>query len=87
MQKNSHNYWHRETHDSDPHWSGTGNELLQNMSLIQASYDIEGHGQGTIALLGPSSMPYSRMFGLMDAFRRELAMTLADYYRTLDAKQ
>ena len=62
-----------------------GNELLQNMSLIQASYDIEGHGQGTIALLGPSSMPYSRMFGLMDAFRRELAMTLADYYRTLDA--
>ena len=55
------------------------------MSLIQASYDIEGHGQGTIALLGPSSMPYSRMFGLMDAFRRELAMTLADYYRTLDA--
>ena len=62
-----------------------GNELLQKMSLIQASYDIEGHGQGTIALLGPSSMPYSRMFGLMDAFRRELAMTLADYYRTLDA--
>ncbi len=43
------------------------------MSLIQASYEIEGHGQGTIALLGPSSMPYSRMFGLMEVFRGELA--------------
>lgn len=65
--------------------SELGNELLQNMSLIQASYDIEGHGQGTIALLGPTSMPYSRMFGLIDVFRQELASKLADYYRTLDS--
>lgn len=64
--------------------SELGNDLLQNMSLIQASYEIEGHGQGTIALLGPSSMPYSRMFGLMDAFRSELASKLAEYYRALD---
>lgn len=64
--------------------SELGNDLLQNMSLIQASYEIEGHGQGTIALLGPSSMPYSRMFGLMDVFRSELASKLAEYYRTLD---
>ena len=65
--------------------SELGNDLLQNMSLIQASYEIEGHGQGTIALLGPSSMPYSRMFGLMEVFRGELAKKLADYYRALDA--
>ncbi|MGX7350926.1 heat-inducible transcription repressor hrcA [Enterococcus canis] len=61
-----------------------GNELLNNMSLIQASYEIEGHGRGTIALLGPTSMPYSRMFGLVDVFRRELAEKLAEYYRSLD---
>lgn len=65
--------------------SELGDELLNNMSMIQASYDIEGHGKGTIALLGPTSMPYSKMFGLMDVFRRELALTLADYYRTLDS--
>lgn len=61
-----------------------GNQLFQNMSLIQASYEIDGHGQGTIALLGPTSMQYSRMFGLIDAFRHELALKLADYYRSLE---
>jgi heat-inducible transcriptional repressor len=30
-------------------------------------------------------MPYSRMFGLMEVFRGELAKKLADYYRALDA--
>lgn len=65
--------------------SELGHELLQNMSLIQASYDIQGHGKGTIALLGPANMPYSRMFGLVDVFRRELAVKLADYYRILDS--
>lgn len=61
-----------------------GSQLFQNMSLIQATYEIDGHGQGTIALLGPTSMPYSKMFGLIDAFRHELASKLADYYRSLD---
>lgn len=64
--------------------SELGDDLLNNMSMIQASYEIEGHGQGTIALLGPTSMPYSKMFGLIDVFRHELATTLADYYRSLD---
>lgn len=64
--------------------SELGNDLLQNMSMIQASYEIDGHGRGTIALLGPTSMPYSRMFGLVDVYRQELANRLADYYRLLD---
>lgn len=63
-----------------------GNELLQNMSLIQGSYNIKGHGHGTIALLGPSNMPYSKMFGLVDLFRQELSVKLDDYYRALDAE-
>ncbi len=65
--------------------SELGDERLNNMSIIQASYDIEGHGDGVIALLGPTSMPYSKMFGLIDVFRQELALTLADYYRSLDS--
>lgn len=64
--------------------SEIGNELLHNLSLIQATYDIEGHGRGMIALLGPTSMPYSKMFGLVDVFRQELADRLEDYYRELD---
>ncbi|WP_122646907.1 heat-inducible transcriptional repressor HrcA [Enterococcus mediterraneensis] len=62
-----------------------GIELLQNMSLVQANYEITGHGQGTIALLGPTNMPYSKMFALIDVFRRELASKLAEYYRSLDS--
>ncbi|WP_438763612.1 heat-inducible transcriptional repressor HrcA [Enterococcus sp. AZ194] len=64
--------------------SEMGNELLQNMSMIQATYEIENHGRGTIALLGPASMPYSRMFGLVDTFRNELGSKLAEYYRSLE---
>lgn len=73
--------------DSDIHVRiGTelGNDLLHNMSMIQASYEITGHGRGTIALLGPTSMPYSKLFGLVDVYRQELAVKLADYYRSLD---
>lgn len=61
------------------------NELLANMSLISASYEVSGHGRGTIALLGPTNMSYAKMLGLIDAFRYELANELADYYRTLDS--
>lgn len=61
-----------------------GHDLFQNMSLIQATYQIDGHGEGTIALLGPANMQYAKLFGLIDAFRQELSEKLADYYRSLD---
>lgn len=64
--------------------SEIGNTLLDDMSMITASYEVDGHGKGTIALLGPTSMPYSKMFGLLDVFRHELALKLGAYYRYLD---
>lgn len=63
--------------------SELGNELLDNMSMITAPYIVEGHGKGAVALLGPASMPYSRMFSLVDVFRHELSSKLDDYYRFL----
>lgn len=65
--------------------SELGNDLLSGMSLIQANYEIQGHGNGTIAILGSASMPYSKMFSLLDVFRKELAGTLNDYYRSIDS--
>ncbi|GMA48575.1 hypothetical protein GCM10025854_28650 [Tetragenococcus muriaticus] len=65
--------------------SELGNDLLSDMSLIQANYEIQGHGNGTIAILGSASMPYSKMFSLLDVFRRELAGTLNEYYRSIDS--
>ncbi|MGX7059139.1 heat-inducible transcriptional repressor HrcA [Vagococcus humatus] len=61
------------------------NDLLENMSLMTASYEVNGHGKGTIALLGPTNMSYARMFGLLDVFRYEVADQLSDYYRSLES--
>lgn len=54
------------------------------MSLIQANYPIKDHGLGTIALLGPTSMPYSKMYGLLETFSKELSQKLIGYYQELD---
>lgn len=65
-----------------------GNELsphtLHNYSLITATYDVADHGSGVIALLGPTSMPYSRIIGLLDLIREELARRITDYYSDMD---
>lgn len=55
-------------------------DLLRNYSLITATYDVDQYGKGIIAVLGPTRMPYSRTIGIVDAFRRELAQRLLDYY-------
>ncbi|GAJ25457.1 heat-inducible transcription repressor HrcA [Liquorilactobacillus sucicola DSM 21376 = JCM 15457] len=65
-----------------------GNELinssLANYSLISATYDVDQHGKGLIALLGPTNMPYSKMIGLLGTLREELASRLLDYYNLYD---
>ncbi len=61
------------------------NELLLNMSLITASYEVPEHGKGVIALLGPTSMSYSKLLGLVDVFTDELSGHLDSYYRSLDS--
>ena len=75
--------------DSDNDGSGInvriGNEIansdvLNNYSLITAKYDVDQYGEGIIAVLGPTAMPYSRTIGIVDAFRKELAKRLLDYY-------
>ncbi|MGV0167557.1 heat-inducible transcriptional repressor HrcA [Furfurilactobacillus sp. WILCCON 0119] len=60
------------------------NDLLKDYSLVTGTYDVGAHGRGMIAVLGPTRMPYSRMIGLVGAFREELAAKLLDYYRHLD---
>ncbi|MGX7029991.1 heat-inducible transcriptional repressor HrcA [Vagococcus zengguangii] len=65
--------------------SENDNELLSNMSMITASYEISEYGNGTIAIIGPTNMAYSEIFTLMDTYRKELANYLSDYYRLLDS--
>ena len=55
-------------------------DLLEDYSLLTAQYSVGKYGKGTIALLGPTNMPYSQMIGLLEYFRNELAKKLLDYY-------
>lgn len=55
-------------------------KLLKDYSLLTAHYNVGKYGKGTIALLGPTNMPYSQMIGLLEYFRNELARKLLDYY-------
>ncbi|GKQ42620.1 heat-inducible transcription repressor HrcA [Companilactobacillus sp. RD055328] len=64
--------------------SEIGNEAFKNYSIITAKYNAGKHGEGLIALLGPTSMPYSKMIGLLGLFREELANKLIDYYNDIN---
>ncbi|MGY0289159.1 hypothetical protein [Limosilactobacillus fermentum] len=57
------------------------NQVLDDYSLITAKYQVDQYGEGIIAVLGPTRMPYARTIGLVDSFRRELAKRLLDHYR------
>lgn len=56
---------------------------LKNYSVITARYDVADHGQGLIALLGPTNMPYSQVIGLLGSLREELAKRLSDYFNDI----
>ncbi|SFJ85691.1 heat-inducible transcription repressor HrcA [Marinilactibacillus piezotolerans] len=55
-------------------------ELFDDFSLVTATYKVDGHGDGIIAVLGPTSMPYDQTFGVLEVFRKQLADTLLKFY-------
>lgn len=59
-------------------------QALGNYSLITARYGVDEYGQGTIALLGPTNMPYSQLIGLIASLSQELAKQLNDYFNELN---
>lgn len=59
-------------------------KVLANYSLISATYDDGHNGEGLIAILGPTNMPYAKMLGLLGAFRKELTARLIDYYHNFE---
>lgn len=59
-------------------------QILKNYSLITARYSVGDYGQGLIALLGPTNMPYSQLIGLIASLRKELAKRLFDYFREIN---
>lgn len=60
--------------------SELNHELFDEFSLVTATYKVDGHGDGIIAVLGPTSMPYDQTLGVLDVIRTQLSNTLLRYY-------
>ncbi len=57
------------------------NDLLNDLSIITATYHIADERVGGIVLLGPTRMEYARMMGLVDVFSKDLTSVLTKLYR------
>ncbi len=48
-------------------------EDSNNLSLVASKYRIKGNASGTIGILGPKRMDYSRVINILDLFRKNLS--------------
>jgi heat-inducible transcriptional repressor len=58
------------------------NSIIEDCSLITASYSIGQEQLGTIAILGPTRMEYSRVISLMKVLATDLTVELTKLYQT-----
>jgi heat-inducible transcriptional repressor len=56
------------------------NIAMENCSLITATYSLGSKQLGTIAVLGPTRMEYSRVISLLSRMTHDLSRTLTDLY-------
>ncbi len=62
---------------------GTENDVegMENCSLITATYSVDGEKLGTIAVLGPTRMEYSRVISLLNLVATDLSKVLSVWYQ------
>jgi heat-inducible transcriptional repressor len=62
---------------------GTENNIsaMENCSLITATYSVGSENLGTIAILGPTRMEYSRVISLLDFLSSDLTSVLTNLYQ------
>jgi heat-inducible transcriptional repressor len=58
------------------------NSAMENCSLITASYSIGTEKLGSISILGPTRMEYSRVISLLDYISRDLTSVLTKLYQS-----
>ncbi|HLU21276.1 MAG TPA: heat-inducible transcriptional repressor HrcA [Bacillaceae bacterium] len=56
------------------------NVMMEDCSVITATYSIEDENVGTIAILGPTRMEYSRVISLLDFFSKDMTAVLSKLY-------
>ncbi|MEW9049568.1 MAG: heat-inducible transcriptional repressor HrcA [Neobacillus sp.] len=57
------------------------NSVMENCSLITATYSVGTEKLGTIAILGPTRMEYSRVIGLLQFLSKDLTAVLTKLYQ------
>ncbi|MCL6571591.1 MAG: heat-inducible transcriptional repressor HrcA [Bacillus sp. (in: Bacteria)] len=57
------------------------NSVMDNCSLITATYSAGAENLGTIAILGPTRMEYSRVISLLQFLSKDLTMVLTKLYQ------
>lgn len=57
------------------------NDAMEDCSLITATYSVGESGIGTIAILGPTRMEYSRVITLLDLFSKDLSSVFTNLYQ------
>ncbi|AIE60801.1 heat-inducible transcriptional repressor HrcA [Bacillus methanolicus] len=55
---------------------------MENCSLISATYSVGEEKLGTIAILGPTRMEYSRVISLLDLISKDLSAALTRLYQS-----
>lgn len=55
-------------------------EAVQDCSVVSASYTINGRPVGTIGVLGPTRMNYSRVIGILDFLAKDFSRRLSMLY-------
>ncbi len=60
------------------------NELLEDFSLITASYKVVDYGEGVIAVLGPRNMSYEKTIHLLSSFQELLPEAMRKFYNEID---
>ncbi|MDP4162622.1 MAG: heat-inducible transcriptional repressor HrcA [Bacillota bacterium] len=57
------------------------NSAMENCSLITATYSVGAEKLGTIAILGPTRMEYSRVISLLEFLSKDLTSVLTKLYQ------
>ena len=57
------------------------NSAMENCSLITATYSVGTEKLGTIAILGPTRMEYSRVISLLSLLSTDLTSVLTKLYQ------
>lgn len=58
-----------------------GLESIDNISVVSASYSINGQPVGSIGILGPTRMDYSKVITILDLFVKDLTKKLSNQFR------